>query len=194
MENVPLGSDTDVRQLNELVSLFDAPAYIRRARGVEQALEHLLARACARREEWLPMARLRLGRLRALAGCWEALRPMLANDEQLAVLEGLHAALNPKLRVAVEPTRSRRRLRGALGELVESLERFNARWRAYLDKIDLRHVNQKRADYNRYYVIEKACALRSDVLARLGFTPLAPLELAEVKALLPPLPVPRLAV
>ena len=29
-----IGSDPDTRQLNELASLFDAPAYIRRARGV----------------------------------------------------------------------------------------------------------------------------------------------------------------
>ena len=56
-----------------------------------------------------------------------------------------------------------------------------------------RAVNDKRDGYNRYYVLEKACALRSDTLARLGFSPLPPMDLAELRAHLPPLPVPRLA-
>src|SRR5690349_19597252 len=89
VDNVPLGSDADRRELNELLGLFDAPAYIRRARGVEEALELALLRGRTRRDEWLAMPRLRLGQLRALAGGWDALRPLLADDEQIAVLERL---------------------------------------------------------------------------------------------------------
>ena len=193
MDSLPFGGDADQRQVNELASLFDAPAYIRRARGVEEALAHLLARGLAQREEWLPMARLRLGQMHSLAGAWSALRLLLTDDAQLAVLEELRTILRPQLRVPVEPTTSPRRLRTALIELIDSLERFNARWRTHLNKIDLAAINKLRADYNRYYILEKSCALRSDRIARLGFTPLEPLTRADVEAMLPPLPVPRLA-
>jgi hypothetical protein len=193
MDFVPLANDPEQRWLNELIGLYDAPAYVRRARGIEGDLAALLARGRERREELQAMARLRLGQLLALAGGLSALRPLLADDEQLAVLDELRAILAPKLRVPIEPTTSARKLRRALADLVESLGRFNVRWATYLDKIDLGPLNRKRADYNRYYVLEKACALRSEVIARLGFTPLAPLTRVDVEALLPPLPVPRLA-
>jgi hypothetical protein len=193
MESVPLGSDPDRREQNQWLSLYDVPAYVRRARSVEDALEGLVARGKQQREAWLAMARLRLGRLRALAGDWPALLPYLADEGQLAVLERLWSELAPKLRLPPAPTSAPRRLRRALAELVSSLERFNARWREHLGKVDLAQVNQLREGYNRYYVLEKACALRSDLLARLGFTPLPPLDHAEVERRLPPLPVPRLA-
>jgi hypothetical protein len=193
MEPIPIGPDADRRDMNQALSLFDVPAYIRRARGVEEALEHLVARGRRQRDEWLLMTRLRLGQLRALAGAWEALRPWLADDDQLAVLEEMWTQLTPRLRLPPEPTTSPRRLRTALVELLGSVERFNTRWRAYLDKVDPRPVNDLRENYNRYYVLEKSCALRSDVLARVHFTPLPMLDLAEVERLLPLLPVLRLA-
>src|SRR5688500_4232366 len=103
--------DDDGIDMQMLAGLFDAPAYVRRAR-----------------DEWLSMARLRVGLLHALAGDWQAVRPWLADDEQLGVLEQLHKELSPKLRLPPEPTRSPRALRRALQELIESLQRFNARW------------------------------------------------------------------
>ncbi len=184
-------STPDDAELKELIGLFDAPAYVRRARGVEEALEYLLARARVQREEWLGMVRLRLGTLHALAGDWSAVRPYLADDEQVRVLQGLYESLAPRLRVPPEPTRSRRALRRALAELLASLERFNRRWAEHLGKIDLSPVNELREGYNRYYVIEKACAIRNDVLAKRGFEPLPPLDRAEVERRLPLLPVPR---
>jgi hypothetical protein len=190
-ESVPLGNDPDRREFNEVASLFDAPAYIRRGRSVEEALDHLLAKARKQREEWLAMPRLYIGQLYALAGTWSSLRPLVADAAQLTKLEELHTMLSPKLRVPIAPTTSSRQLRNALAELVSSIERFNHRWHAYLKKIDVSPVNEARAGYNRYYVIEKACALRSDVLARLGFTPLPALDLAELQRHLPTLPMPR---
>jgi hypothetical protein len=180
-------------ELQQLISLFDAPAYIRRARGVEEALEHILLSARKVREEWLAMTRLRIGVLHALAGDWKVLRPWLVDDEQEYVLESLHQMLAPKLRLPPAPTRSSRALRNALYELIASVERFTKRWNDYLDKVDLTTVNALRAGYNRYYLLEKSCAMRSDVLARIGFVALAPLTRAELEQLLPPLPVPRTA-
>jgi hypothetical protein len=75
---------------------------------------------------------------------------------------------------------------------VESLERFNERWQRYVYQLDLAPVNEVREDYNRYYLLEKECAMRNGNLARRGFTRMTPLTHAELAALFPPLPVPRL--
>jgi hypothetical protein len=174
-----------------LTGMFDAPAYIRRARNVEQALQHIIDRAHAKRREWSEMARLRLGVLHALAGDWWGLRPFLADDEQVNVLEALRQTLEPKLRIPPEPTRSRRALRQALVELLESLERLNRRWSEYVRSIDLSHINDLRDGYNRYYLLEKSCAIKSEAVVKAGFAPLPPLDLAELQRLLPPLPVPK---
>ena len=42
-----------------------------------------------------------------------------------------------------------------------------------MPSIDLTHVNKLRDGYNRYYVLEKECALRNVRLAALGFDPVA---------------------
>jgi hypothetical protein len=139
------------------------------------------------------MVRLRLGVLQGLAGDWNRLQPWLTNDEQIEVLRQLYAVLEPRLRLPVEPTFSKRQLRRALRELIPALERFNQRWRAFLPTVDLVLVNQLREGYNRYYLLEKECAVRSVVVARQGFTPLKPMTLDDLTALLPPLLVPQLA-
>jgi hypothetical protein len=185
------GGDADRREAQQLLSQYDAPAYVRRARGVEGAREHLLARCRRQREEWLGMVRLRLATLHDLAGDWSALGRWL-EEEHCRALAELHAALSPKLRVPLEPTASPRALRRALRELIASLERFNARWQRYLGEVDLGPLNAVRDGYNRYYVLEKECALRSAVLARVNFQPLPPFTRADLAALLPPLVVPTL--
>ena len=53
--------------------------------------------------------------------------------------------------------------------------------------VDLARVNQLRDGYNRYYVLEKECAVRSPKVARQGFRPLPPLTTADLAAELPPL-------
>ncbi len=192
MENPPLGSDAEKQDLSELLSLFDAPAYIRRAREVEQVWEEMQQRLAQRREEWLTMPRLRLGQLAALAPGWERLDGMLADRKQASVLEQLHSELKPRLRAPLEPTNSKRVLRNALFELIQSIERFNRRWHSYLETIDLQPLNNLREGYNKHYVIEKACALRSEVLARAGFRPLSPIRLEDLIQRFPLLEVPKL--
>ncbi len=192
MDEVPiLGSNEERQLVNQFLAYHGAPAYVRRAREVEEAFEALLERCRRHREEWLPMVRVRLGTLNALAGEWQRLAP-LVTDGDLEALRRLHEELSPRLRVPVARTSSRRTLRRALRELRESLENFNRRWSAFLETLDLTFVNELRDGYNRYYVVEKECAVRSAALARQGFRPLEPVTVAEVVAALPPLPVPRL--
>ena len=191
MEEVPiLGRDDHRGIVKEFMAQYAAPAYVRRARRVEEALEQVLGRCRQQREEWLGMVRLCLGRLRALAGTWDRLRPWLADENQADTLERLHAELAPQLRLPLGPTRSPRVLRRALAELTASLEHFNRRWQVFLRGVDLAEVNTQREQYNRYYLLEKECAVRSPRLARQGYRPLEPFTVDDLAATLPPLPVP----
>ncbi len=184
----------DDRIFRQVVAHYDAPAYVRRAQQVQQGLDDLLGRCRRQRDEWLKMVRTHLGLLRASAGDWLRLRPLLADADQLEILRELHATLEPRLRVQIEPTASLRALRRSLGELCASLERFNRRWLPYLESVDLTEINRLRDGYNRYYLLEKECAVRSVRLAMQGFHRLEPFTRADLLSLLPPLPVPRLNV
>jgi hypothetical protein len=192
MEEINLGRDETDEAFKRYLAQFAAPAYMRRAREVQAAFDQLLAYCRRQRAEWMEIVRLRISMLHALAGDWENLRPFLADDDQLDILRYHLAALASPLRAPVEPTTSARALRRALRELHESLELFNERWRAFLANVDLTAVNELRDGYNRYYVLEKECAVRSSRIARQGFEPLEPLTIDDVSAQLPLLSVPRL--
>jgi hypothetical protein len=188
MEDLPIPTADPF--LRQFLAQYDAPAYVRRARRVQEAYEYLLARCGRQHDEWLQMVRLRLGRLHSLAGEWAALDPGVADSEQIEILRQLYDQLQPRLRLPIPPTCSQRVLRHSLGELIESVMHFNERWLRYLRAVDLKEVNELREDYNRYFVLEKECAFRSARLARQGFRSLSPLTSEEVFTLFPLLPVP----
>jgi hypothetical protein len=191
VSDVHIPSREDGRQaFNEVLAQYDGPAYLRRARRVQAAYDQLLDLCRRQREEWLGVFRVRLGRLRALAGSWEAMTPHLADAGQVRLLDELCAALQPRLRVRIEPTTSARALREALCQLGESAERFNRRWLPFVRGLDLTALNAERADYNRYYLLEKECAVRSPFIARQGYTPLDPVTHDDLLTILPPLTVP----
>jgi hypothetical protein len=180
------------RLFDEVLGRYGAPAYVRRGRAVEDAWEDLLDHCRGRRREWLHLVRIRFGQLRALAGDWAALLPLLRDEGQFRVMEDLHADLSPRLRFPVEPTTSSCALAGALYDLVESIERFNKRWREYLATVDLGRVNEVRENYNCYYLLEKECATQSASVARQGYRPLPPVTVEDVARRLPTLPLPQL--
>jgi hypothetical protein len=191
VSDIPIPSREDGRQaFNEVLAHYDGPAYLRRARRVQGSYDELLDRCRRQRGEWLGMVRVRLGHLRALAGSWEVLAPCLADERQVRLLEELCAALEPRLRVPVEATTSARTLQQALRRLGESAERFNQRWLAFVRGLDLSALNAERADYNRYYLIEKECAVRSPFIARQGYKPLDPVTHDDLLTALPALTVP----
>lgn len=189
MDETPILGNQDERKVfQQVLGLHGPPAFMRRAQRVQQALDDLLARCRKRRDEWLVMVRIQLGTLQALSGDWEALRPLLS-DTDIETLRQLTADLQPQLRAPVAPTSSERVLRRALAELQASSTHFNQRWSEYLETVDLGPVNEQRDGYNRWYVIEKECAVKSPRVARQGFTPLPPFTRDELRALLPLLPV-----
>jgi hypothetical protein len=192
LNDLPQLANDDDRLMKQLLGHYDVPAYVRRARRVQDTFDAMLAGCLKQRDEWLELVRIRLGTLRALAQDWCALQPLLADECQVTLLQELDALLKPQLRAPVEPTTSVRHLRRALRELQESLERFNRRWLQYLAELDLRVVNAEREGFNHYYLLEKECAMRSAVLARLGFCRLAPVTTEQIAAILPTLPIPKI--
>ena len=58
-EEVILGRDESSEAFKRFLSHYDAPAYIRRARGMQAALDQLLEHCRRRRAEWLELVRLR---------------------------------------------------------------------------------------------------------------------------------------
>lgn len=165
--------------MQNVIAAFGGPAFLRRGRRVGEAWELLLEKCRKNRREWLEGVRLHLGLLQALAGDWTRLAPLISSEE-IEILHNLYLDLQPHLRVSIDPNPSPRALRRALQDLLESLERFNHRWAEFLEQLDLKPVNQAREDYNRFYVLEKECALRSPRLARMGFVPLKPISRAEI--------------
>src|SRR4051812_18715449 len=113
MDEAPiLGNDQEDRLVRYFQARFDAPAYVRRARAVEEAYESLLERCRKERDKMLSGVRTALRELRGLAGEWEALRRVV-NDEQVEMLRRLEEQVRPAPLVGWV-TRSTSRLRWAL--------------------------------------------------------------------------------
>jgi hypothetical protein len=175
---------------DEMLLAFDAPAFVRRSMQVEAAWEALLAVCRRERERLLEMPRMRLARFWALSQLRQAESLQLSKTDDLAYLEELRRAWQPRLRCAVKPAPSKSDVARALAELSQSFLRFNRRWLAFVGELDLRPVNQLRDGYNRYYLLEKECALRSARLAREGFVPLPPVSTDDLLERFPLLRVP----
>jgi hypothetical protein len=171
-----LGRTNDDYLFKQFAARYDVPAYVRRARRVQEAFDNLVARCRKQREEWLLMVRVQVKTALALAGD--------AADRHLRQLSDVLELAIP----ANTASASKRRLARAQRDLMESVARFNRRWLHYLHEVNVGEINQHRADYNRYYLLEKECALRSARLARLGFQPFEPLTVDELLAQMPLLP------
>ena len=177
----------------ELLARYGGPAFMRRAKRVEQAVRSFLDACRQQRDDWLMMVRIHLGTLKGLAGDWRRLEPLLADADQVAILQQLEADLRPALRVPIEPVESPRRLKRAVRDLARSIDRFNRRWTAHLAQLDYEPVNRHIEGYNRHYVFEKECVVGSPRVARQGFQAKETLTAARLQEMFPPLPRLRLA-
>jgi hypothetical protein len=176
--------------LKLLAEMGEEPAFIARARAPRDALEALLHACEAKRDELLKWPRFHLVALaQRVRGDWSRLGSLLAGPEALTLLEALAASMP-----ANSPGRSDWLTsdRAAVRQFVESGERFNHNWRTYVDGVDLESVNQPRRDFNQYYVLEKACAFGSEMVAE-GFEPLGMIDGAFLYERFPLLVLPDLA-
>src|SRR4051794_4438413 len=160
------GTGGDQRAFWQVLAQFDGPAFLRRARIVEEAWQMVLRQCLEKRTLWLEFPRLRLATLVSLAGDRASLAQIVGGYRDADRLLELIGEWAPRLRCPVAPTRSPRRLRRAFIELVDSFQRFNERWGHFLEKLELTGVNRLREGYNRHYVVEKECVVGSPVIAR----------------------------
>jgi len=177
--------------LGRVLGLYDTPAYVRRGLELTESRERVFRRCEAMREDWLRWVRVHLRMLRLHIDNWCMLREYLSSDEDCCILANLAAALlndgpTPGLRDG-----SAWGVRRKLRDLIECIERFNHRWTRFLAGLDLSEVNARAAAYNRYYLLEKECAMRSPRLAARGFEPAKELTHEELALRFPCLPTPK---
>ena len=126
-DSVPIMS-TD-REARELMGLFDLPAFARRGQDMEYSLNRVHARCRDQRDELLEMVRLRLRQWSRVAAGPAGLAGVFTGPIdplwQLAHLEPPAWAGRPPLAAAA---------RTAAADLVASVQRFNHRWRQFLDR------------------------------------------------------------
>jgi hypothetical protein len=182
--------DEDTATFQRLLLMFDTPAYLRRAQGVEAEWNHIVANCRREFDRQLELPRLRLARLRALSANFTRYAGALGGGERRDWLGQLDAAWRPELRTRVRPAARPEEVSAALAELLDSIGRFNSRWLRYVNAYDLGPVNRAREGYNEYYVLEKECATRSLPTARQDFEELPPVTPADLLREFPPLDIP----
>ena len=174
-------------EIKELLGLFDAPAFVRRGQDLESRARTGAPRgagtsatpclrwsafASASGRAWPPVPTIERGH----SPCRSPHSgPSRRRSPRLGAPTGL---------VPPPPRRAR--------DLVASVIRFNDRWAAVLDQLNLDPVNRMIDQYNRYYVLEKECVLGSARLAQRHFTPKVHLTCTALGEEYPPLPVPGL--
>lgn len=167
---------------------FDAPAYIRRARNVESDLEGLLAQLGTLRRDWLNRPEKLFHEWKSRAGSWDRLAGWLKKPEQISYLRKLDGWLQPALKYPPPPSRWFFGASRAVETLREMIRGFNQAWKTHLESLDLTPLNLARDNYNRWYLLEKECAIGSFHIAGRGFQPLPPVSSRDLLAVLPLLP------
>ncbi len=174
-------------EIKEMMGLFDAPAFARRGQELEEMLRRVDARCRQARTDRLDMVRVRLRQ-------WA--RVAVGPDDWTFVFTAAIEPLWPLCEAeppqwAAAPTPRHRQL--AVGrDLVAAVERFNRRWTAFVESINLGPANVVIDHYNRYYVLEKECVMGSGRLAARFFTPIASLSPERLLVEHPLLPLPGL--
>ncbi|MDR3635149.1 MAG: hypothetical protein P4L84_15200 [Isosphaeraceae bacterium] len=174
-------------ELNQLLGLFDAPAFVRRGQDLEYALGRLHLRCAREREERLEMVRVRLRQWASVA-CSPTGSCLIFSGSFEQLLESSGAQPPDWAGQDASP----RRQRVVACDLIAAITRFNRRWLHLLDELDLDPLNRMIENYNRYYVLEKECSLGSAKLAARHFIPRPRLSRDELLIQYPLLPVPEL--
>lgn len=191
---IPLDSRRFVADTEELLLAgYGVPAYIRRARNLELAEQELDARV---QRLWFDRVRPVARQVRSLLALvsddralWELLDhgrryPAFREVEALVSRHPDYARFGAD-RSLFGPTRAAR-----VRELCRLIREFNDTWAAAVEGIDLGPVNGLIAEYNRWFPLERECAMRHAFQFRDDFQPrprIEPAELAIRQPLLPEL-------
>ncbi|MCA9048503.1 MAG: hypothetical protein KDA89_07230 [Planctomycetaceae bacterium] len=177
---------SELRMFQQIIMTFDTPAFMRRARDVEAEWNAVLMQCEKERDRLLKVSPRRA--LKNLIGCGALLTVFTADDAQylLALADTWQIETSPNQPTSVLNAATVRNVEA----LVAAFNRFNERWLSYLRTVDLSEVNRLRDGYNRFYVLEKECAVGSPGVARMGFEPLQPAAVEDLLERFPPLRIP----
>ncbi|MDM4018102.1 hypothetical protein [Roseiconus lacunae] len=176
--------------LRLLVEMGEEPAFVGRARAPELALRSLLIRCQTYRDELLLWPRRHFHVLRKLvAGKWWRLDSFVSDSDPRERFVKLSEQL-PPLETDFSPSFFLTH-RSALKAFVESAKRFNSTWTDFLASDVLDEVNERRTEFNRYYKIERECAMGNAALG-LKFAPLPVLDPQYLETRFPLLDVPTI--
>jgi hypothetical protein len=148
---------------------FDTPAYVRRGLAVEEMWLSLQGKLQHTWTEWSGPMGMLCSQLRHQADGLEKFRPWLGSDEDLARLLELDRRLNFRLKYPPGKSLWLWPLKGSLKRLRQMGLHLNEAWAKHLATLDLGPLNRARELYNRWYILEKECAMRSARLAAGGF-------------------------
>jgi hypothetical protein len=174
-------------------ALGEVPAYVRRARNLEQAVADLFRDAAKAREEMLGFVALRF---RQVLDVLDEDTARELDVSAVAALGVILAELEPlpafyRLKSRARPPRGAREVERTVAALRESVGRFNTRWERWIDEeAPLAEVNRQVDGYNRHYEFERQCALKYVPLDKVTFEKRAPLDRADLLERLPVLPLP----
>ena len=176
--------------LKILAEMGEEPAFLIRGIAAENALDVLLERCAVHYDEQLEWPRRHFTALRRrIAGEWSRLQSLLEQQEHIELFSKLEDQLRTvKYANSISFLANHRR---GLKQLIDSATRFNIKWLAFTDGDGLKHVNEMRGNYNRFYPIEKACAFGNDRVNE-GFRPLQPLTASFLLKRFPLLELPEL--
>jgi hypothetical protein len=185
-------SSDDDYLVKRVLGSFDVPAFVKRGLRLEAEESALLGRCAQIRDKKLLRVRL------AVIACWHTLeRPDDLADYCLSPTEYRHLLqivelVTPQHLSFAKRRASARRITRRLHQLIEECQRFNNVWRQMLEATDLGPINTMIADYNKFGLFERECALRSPRLAAHGFQPRQAWTLADLYRHFPLLTIPRL--
>lgn len=173
--------------INQILGLFDTPAFARRGQDTEYALELLHKRCREERTIRLQPARKRFGDWASTASG--------PKDWRGSGLNALQAELEAETLAPADwrwGTKSRGlanwRERASARALLEAVAEFNRLWPIFLENLDLDRINELIDGYNRFYLLEKECVIGSRRAAARLFVPKTPVTVADLLALYPLLP------
>lgn len=184
-DSTPLGSGDG--EIKELMGLFDLPAFARRGQDLDYSLRRIHMRCQDQRDKFLEPVRMRLRQWsRAAAGPddWKAVF-----TDPIDPLWQQAQADPPAWSGRLAPPRQ---LRTVARDLQASVERFDERWRQFLESLNLGPINVVIDQYNKYYVLEKECVVGSARLAARYFSTVPLLSPDRLLNVYPLLPVPDL--
>jgi hypothetical protein len=173
-------------------ALGEVPAYVRRARRLEEAVASLFEAARQAREELLLFVALRFRQVLDLLEDEEARELPVETIEALGAILDEIETLEAFCRLRQRPRQpGRREIDKALDALRESVRRFNAKWvRWVAEEAPLDEVNRQVEGYNENYAFEKQCAVKYVPLNKLRVEKKTPLTEADLLERFPSLPVP----